>query len=126
MSNALAGLSHYKQNFSFCRELNISICPVSQKSERVSQGWEASGTGPQKMVSAVKRMEWLCNLFVCVWVILSALNAGMLEQKSSSQGARTVWEVCYPRWVVLEARCDYAFPATVPGNYLQPSGAKGG
>lgn len=34
VSNALAGLSHYKQNFSFCRELNISICPVSQKSER--------------------------------------------------------------------------------------------
>ncbi|XP_052022231.1 lysosomal alpha-mannosidase isoform X2 [Apodemus sylvaticus] len=34
VSNALAQLSQYKQNFSFCRELNISICPVSQKSER--------------------------------------------------------------------------------------------
>nr|BAE42288.1 unnamed protein product [Mus musculus] len=34
VSNALARLSHYKQNFSFCRELNISICPVSQTSER--------------------------------------------------------------------------------------------
>lgn len=33
VSNALAMLSHEKQNFSFCRELNISICPVSQKSE---------------------------------------------------------------------------------------------
>lgn len=63
MSNALARLSNYKQNFSFCRELNISVCPVSKTSERVSQGWEASGTGPQKVTSAVKRMEWLCNLF---------------------------------------------------------------
>ncbi|XP_034378373.1 lysosomal alpha-mannosidase isoform X1 [Arvicanthis niloticus] len=34
VSNALAQLSNYKQNFSFCRELNISICPVSQTSER--------------------------------------------------------------------------------------------
>lgn len=33
VSNALARLSLYKQNFSFCRELNISICPVSQTSE---------------------------------------------------------------------------------------------
>uniref|UniRef100_A0A8C2N314 Alpha-mannosidase n=1 Tax=Cricetulus griseus TaxID=10029 RepID=A0A8C2N314_CRIGR len=33
VSNALAQLSYNKQNFSFCRELNISICPVSQKSE---------------------------------------------------------------------------------------------
>ncbi|XP_076427994.1 lysosomal alpha-mannosidase isoform X2 [Peromyscus maniculatus bairdii] len=34
VSNALARLSYYKQNFSFCRELNISICPVSQNSEQ--------------------------------------------------------------------------------------------
>ncbi|CAO2610985.1 Lysosomal alpha-mannosidase [Lemmus lemmus] len=33
VSNALSRLSYYKQNFSFCRELNISICPVSQESE---------------------------------------------------------------------------------------------
>lgn len=33
VSNALSQLSYYKQNFSFCRELNISICPVSQNSE---------------------------------------------------------------------------------------------
>nr|XP_048290616.1 lysosomal alpha-mannosidase isoform X1 [Myodes glareolus] len=33
VSNALSQLSYYKQNFSFCRELNISICPVSQESE---------------------------------------------------------------------------------------------
>ncbi|KAL6029892.1 hypothetical protein STEG23_036788 [Scotinomys teguina] len=33
VSNALARLSYYKQNFSFCRELNVSICPVSQNSE---------------------------------------------------------------------------------------------
>ncbi|XP_051050981.1 lysosomal alpha-mannosidase isoform X2 [Phodopus roborovskii] len=33
VSNALAQLSRQKQNFSFCRELNISICPVSQKSQ---------------------------------------------------------------------------------------------
>lgn len=48
MSNALARLSNYKQNFSFCRELNISICPVSQVSEHVSQGWEASGKDPRR------------------------------------------------------------------------------
>ncbi|GAB1293420.1 Lysosomal alpha-mannosidase [Apodemus speciosus] len=34
VSNALARLSQSKQNFSFCRELNISICPVSQTSEQ--------------------------------------------------------------------------------------------
>ncbi|XP_052582965.1 lysosomal alpha-mannosidase-like isoform X2 [Peromyscus californicus insignis] len=34
VSNALAQLSFYKQNFSFCHELNISICPVSQNSEQ--------------------------------------------------------------------------------------------
>ncbi|XP_055477049.1 lysosomal alpha-mannosidase isoform X2 [Psammomys obesus] len=33
VSNALAHLSDYKQDFSFCRELNVSICPVSQNSE---------------------------------------------------------------------------------------------
>lgn len=33
VSNALARLSLYKQNFSFCREVNISICPASQTSE---------------------------------------------------------------------------------------------
>ncbi|XP_041505823.1 lysosomal alpha-mannosidase isoform X1 [Microtus oregoni] len=33
VSNALSQLSYYKQNFSFCRELNISVCPVSQNSE---------------------------------------------------------------------------------------------
>ncbi|XP_051024475.1 lysosomal alpha-mannosidase-like [Acomys russatus] len=32
VSNALAQLSNYQQNFSFCHELNISICPVSQQS----------------------------------------------------------------------------------------------
>ncbi|KAL1785109.1 lysosomal alpha-mannosidase [Sigmodon hispidus] len=34
VSNALARLSHYKQDFSFCRYLNISICPVSQNSDQ--------------------------------------------------------------------------------------------
>ncbi|XP_029413237.1 lysosomal alpha-mannosidase isoform X2 [Nannospalax galili] len=34
LSNALARLSGSKQNFSFCRELNISICPLSRKSAR--------------------------------------------------------------------------------------------
>lgn len=33
VSNALAQLSDYKQDFSFCHELNVSICPVSQNSE---------------------------------------------------------------------------------------------
>lgn len=61
VSNALARLSLYKQNFSFCREVNISICPASQTSEHVSQGWEASGMGPQKSTSVGKRMEWLRN-----------------------------------------------------------------
>lgn len=47
VSNALARLSHYKQNFSFCRKLNISICPVSQQSGHVSQGWEQVGQDPR-------------------------------------------------------------------------------
>lgn len=53
MSNALSQLSYYKQNFSFCRELNISVCPVSQNSEHVSRGWEADETEPQKVKPAL-------------------------------------------------------------------------
>lgn len=59
MSNALSQLSYYKQNFSFCRELNISICPVSKESEHVSGGWEAGETEPQKVKPALTGMEWL-------------------------------------------------------------------
>ncbi|XP_076427922.1 lysosomal alpha-mannosidase isoform X5 [Peromyscus maniculatus bairdii] len=45
VSNALARLSYYKQNFSFCRELNISICPVSQNSEQYIRATFDSETG---------------------------------------------------------------------------------
>lgn len=63
MSNALARLSYYKQNFSFCRELNISICPVSQNSEQVSRaGRQVGHRELQKVKPAVKGMERLHKL----------------------------------------------------------------
>lgn len=37
MSNALAHLSGLKEDFAFCRKLNISICPLTQTAERVSR-----------------------------------------------------------------------------------------
>lgn len=38
LSNALALLTDSKKTFTFCRNLNVSICPLSQKSESVSPG----------------------------------------------------------------------------------------
>ena len=44
LSNALARLSGSKEDFEFCRDLNISVCPLSQTAESVS--WPARGWGP--------------------------------------------------------------------------------
>lgn len=49
MSNALAHLSGLKEDFAFCRKLNISICPLTQTAERVSRpgaGEAGLGAGP--------------------------------------------------------------------------------
>ena len=49
MSNALAHLSGSKEDFAFCRKLNISICPLTQTAERVSRpgaGEAGPGAGP--------------------------------------------------------------------------------
>ncbi|XP_076428082.1 lysosomal alpha-mannosidase-like isoform X2 [Peromyscus maniculatus bairdii] len=54
VSNALARLSYYKQNFSFCRELNISICPVSQNSEQYIRATFDSETG---LLMKIENME---------------------------------------------------------------------
>lgn len=89
MSNALARLSLYKQNFSFCRELNISICPVSQSSEHVSQGWEASGMGPRSR--RLQGKGW-SGCGCVIYFGGTILGAGTLEQNSSSQGVRHVLE----------------------------------
>lgn len=52
LSNALARLSGSKEEFTFCRNLNISVCPLSQTADSVSrvqgQGWgEEAGPGPE-------------------------------------------------------------------------------
>lgn len=67
MSNALAHLSGLKEDFAFCRKLNISICPLTQTAERVSRpGAGEAGPGadpggwwverePEKPLGRVKR-----------------------------------------------------------------------
>lgn len=48
LSNALARLSGSQEAFSICPELNISVCPLSQTSARVSRvgaGREAGAAG---------------------------------------------------------------------------------
>lgn len=94
VSNALARLSQSKQNFSFCRELNISLCPVSQTAEQVSQGWEASGTGPQKVTAAVRRVEWLCNLFFGGHFGVQGRWNRIVHHRGQGMSwkARTVWD----------------------------------
>lgn len=47
VSNALARLSGSKEDFAFCRELNISVCPLSQTAKSVSRpAAAAAGAGP--------------------------------------------------------------------------------
>lgn len=49
LSNALSRLSGSKEEFTFCPNLNISVCPLSQTAESVSgvqgRGW-GEGAGP--------------------------------------------------------------------------------
>lgn len=44
LSNALARLSGSKEDFTYCRNLNISVCPLSQTSKSVSRA-QAGGAG---------------------------------------------------------------------------------
>lgn len=67
LSNALSRLSGSKEKFTFCRSLNISVCPLSQTAQSVSgvqgRGWgegrgrEAGPVGGSRAGETVGRGE---------------------------------------------------------------------
>lgn len=63
LSNALAKLSGSKETFLFCRDLNISICPFSQTSERVSLGWGEVGVESLREAKG----QWGGDRMIVVW-----------------------------------------------------------
>ncbi|KAK2087428.1 hypothetical protein P7K49_033335 [Saguinus oedipus] len=67
LSNALARLRGFKEHFTFCRQLNISICPLSQTAARVSRngrsghradGLAVTAPGPPRGVSMRSGWAW--------------------------------------------------------------------